>query len=99
VFEDSYEMRIKDEDMISIPVVAWCDLTMQNWAEFWTINPEGKIKCAACAGEQASSRSDMPFIHDPHCRLKVDRIQRPWVLLKRLMSALPVEEGRQPSTF
>jgi len=90
VFEDSRQLRVDDEDMISIPIVAWSDLTMANWAESWAISAEGKIRCVACAGEQASSRNDMPFIHEQHCRLKVARTQRPWVLLKSLMAGLAV---------
>ena len=43
MFEDSRQLRVDDEDMISIPIVAWSDLTMANWAESWAISAEGKM--------------------------------------------------------
>lgn len=97
--EDSYEKRDDANDWISIPVVAWSDLSMANWSSAWAIRSSGNVGCVACAAEQSSSRKYMPFIHEQNCRLKVDKTQRPWVLLKTLMTALRLDEQQQCSPF
>lgn len=99
MIEDSYERRDQAHDGITIPVMAWSDLSMASWSAAWAIRPTGNVGCVACAAEQASSRNYMPFIHEQNCRLKVDRTQQPWVLLKTLMTALRLEEQQQWSPF
>lgn len=96
MIEDSGVMPIDEDDVVLIPVVAWSDLTLARWSEYWTLRPNGKIGCTACQGEQASSRNFMPFIHEQHCRLKVDYTQRPWTHLKKMLGNLSEEEETWP---
>lgn len=99
MIEDSFEGSERVSDWVTIPYISRSDLVMGSWARSWTINPEGNIKCVACAAEQASSRNGMPFIHEQHCRLKVDRRQRPWVELKSMLAVVSIAEPQQCPPF
>lgn len=99
MIEDSYEKSEQPGDWITIPCLSRNDLRMLSWAASWMISPSGNIKCVGCAAEQASSRNDMPFIHEQHCRFKFKSTERPWILLKSIMATLPIAEPRQCVPF
>jgi hypothetical protein len=99
VSKNAGSQPIDAADIICRLNVTWGDQTMETWSTEWAIRPNGRIGCVACASEQASSRNGMPFIHEQRCRLKVDRVQRPWVLLKSLMIAMPAEGPQQWPPF
>jgi hypothetical protein len=96
MIEDSGVIPIDEDDVVLIPVVAWSDLSLSHWSKYWTLRPNGKMGCTACQGEQASSQNYLPFIHEQHCRLKVDGAQRPWTHLKQMLANLSEEKEQCP---